>query len=95
MPDVAWTSLLLVLEPYRLTYLVGGVGIGLLVGLIPGIGGVAGLALLIPFTYQLDPIAAFALLIGMSAVKTTSDTIPAVLFGVPGTSGAAATVLDG
>ena len=53
------------------------------------------MALLIPLTYSLDPYAAFALLLGMGSVTTTSDTIPAVLFGVPGTVGAAATVLDG
>jgi TctA family transporter len=72
-----------------------GVVAGLLVGVIPGIGGIFGMALLIPLTYNLDPYAAFALLLGMGSVTTTSDTIPAVLFGVPGTVGAAATVLDG
>ncbi|WP_454830256.1 tripartite tricarboxylate transporter permease [Paraburkholderia xenovorans] len=54
-----------------------------------------GLALLIPFTYHIDGYTAFALLLGMAAVTTVSDLIPAVLFGVPGTVGAAATVIDG
>ena len=72
-----------------------GVVLGLSLGVIPGLGGVVGLAILIPFTYHLDTFSAFALLLGMASVTTISDLIPAVLFGVPGTVGAAATVLDG
>jgi len=82
-------------EPLRLGMLLLGVVLGLVIGVIPGLGGIFGLTLLIPLTYTLDPISALALLLGMSAVTTTSDTIPAVLLGVPGTVGSAATVLDG
>ncbi|HOZ32798.1 MAG TPA: tripartite tricarboxylate transporter permease, partial [Tabrizicola sp.] len=82
-------------EPFRLLMLVAGVVLGLVIGVIPGIGGLFGLTILIPATYTLDPASAFALLLGMASVTTTSDTIPAVLIGVPGTVGAAATVLDG
>src|ERR1700722_11063786 len=85
----------LVLDPTRLMIMVGGVVLGLALGVVPGLGGIVGLALLIPFTYHLDGYTAFALLLGMAAVTTVSDLIPAVLFGVPGTVGAAATVLDG
>ena len=59
------------------------------------VGGVAGLALLLPFTFNLDAYSAFAFMLGLGAVTSTSDTIPAVLFGVPGTSASQATVLDG
>lgn len=72
-----------------------GVCSGLVIGVIPGLSGIIGMALLVPFTYQLDPYAAIALLLGMGSVTTTSDTISAVLFGVPGTVGSAATVVDG
>jgi putative tricarboxylic transport membrane protein len=88
-------ALTLVLEPMRLLFLLIGVVFGLSLGVIPGLGGVVGLAILIPFTYSLDAFTAFALLLGMAATTTVSDLIPAVLFGVPGTVGAAATVLDG
>jgi TctA family transporter len=54
---------------------------GLGLGLLPGIGGVAGTALLLPFTYELDPHAAFALLLGLGATTTTADPISAILFG--------------
>jgi TctA family transporter len=85
----------MLLDPWRFCILVTGVVLGLLFGVIPGLGGVVGLAILIPFTYNLDPYAAFALLLGMAAVTTISDLIPAILFGVPGSVGAAATVMDG
>jgi putative tricarboxylic transport membrane protein len=92
---MAWHALAMLVEPTRLALLVAGVLIGLAIGSLPGMSGIVGLAILIPFTYHLDAHAAFALLLGMAAVVTTSDFIPAVLFGVPGTVGAAATVIDG
>ena len=85
----------LIIEPQRLVFLIGGVLIGLALGVIPGLGGIVGMALLLPFTFDMDPYTAFAFLLGMGSVTTTSDTIPAVLFGVPGTAGSAATILDG
>ncbi len=85
----------LIIQFERLMYLVLGVLVGLAIGLLPGIGGITGFALLVPFTYTMDPYAAFAMLIGMHSVTTTADTIPAVMFGVPGTAASQATVLDG
>ena len=89
----ALDALLALGDPVRLAILVAGVLVGLVLGVIPGLGGVVGLTLLIPFTYKLDTYSAFALLLGMAAVTTISDLIPAVLFGVPGSVGAAATVI--
>jgi len=91
----AYQALTNLLEPARLGYLFLGVIIGLALGVIPGLSGIVGLSLLLPFTFNMDPYTALAFLIGLQAVVATSDTIPAVLFGVPGTVGAAATVLDG
>lgn len=95
MGAAALHALTMILDPLRLAIMLGGVVLGLALGVVPGLGGIVGLALLIPFTYHLDGYTAFALLLGMAAVTTVSDLIPAVLFGVPGTVGAAATVLDG
>ncbi|HUI12040.1 MAG TPA: tripartite tricarboxylate transporter permease [Xanthobacteraceae bacterium] len=88
-------ALHLLLEPARLMILFLGVLIGLAIGVLPGLNGIVGMAMLIPFTYNLDEYTAFALLLGMAAVITSSDFITAVLFGVPGHVGAAATVIDG
>jgi TctA family transporter len=79
----------------RLGFLFLGVIIGLIVGVIPGLGGLVGLSLLLPFTFDMNAYTALAFLMGLQAVTVTSDTIPAVMFGVPGTVGSAATILDG
>jgi len=95
MASMAWHALTLLLEPARLGILCIGVVIGLAIGVLPGLNGIVGMAMLIPFTYNMDPHTAMALLLGMAAVITSSDFITAVLFGVPGHVGAAATVIDG
>src|SRR5210317_599877 len=69
--------------------------LGLAIGILPGLGGTAGLALLLPFVFGMEPSSALAMMIGLLAVTTTSDTFPSVLMGIPGTSGSQATVLDG
>ncbi len=93
--DAAGQALVALAEPVRLAYLFTGVIIGLVLGILPGVGGVAGMALLLPFTFNMDAYSAFAFLLGLGAVTSTGDTIPAVLFGVPGTSASQATVIDG
>lgn len=95
MIEAAGQAFLIVSDPYRILMLVFGVMMGLSLGAIPGIGGLVGMALLMPFTYGMDSFTAFALLLGLISVTNTSDTLPAVLFGVPGSAAAQATVIDG
>lgn len=83
------------MEPERVIFLLFGVGIGLLIGILPGMSGIAGMALLLPFTYNMDPITAIAFLLGLGSVTTTSDVFTAILFGVPGHASSQATVLEG
>lgn len=72
-----------------------GIAVGLAVGILPGLGGIAGMSLLMPFIYGMDMISAIAMLIGMVAVIPTGDTFTSVLMGIPGSSASQATVLDG
>lgn len=88
----AWS---LILQPIVLAYLLLGVVMGLAVGVFPGLGGVAGLSLLLPFIFGMEPVYGLALMIGMVAVVPTSDTFASVLMGIPGSSASQATVLDG
>ncbi|MDB5649218.1 MAG: tripartite tricarboxylate transporter TctA family protein [Hyphomicrobiales bacterium] len=88
-------GLFLLLEPHRMLLLWGGVLCGLALGILPGIGGVAGTALLLPFTYNMDPAAAMALLLGLAATTTHGDPISAIVLGAPGHAASAATALDG
>lgn len=88
----AWA---MILSPDVLLYLGLGVVMGLAVGVFPGIGGIAGLSLLLPFMFGMEPLYGLALMIGMVAVVPTSDTFASVLMGIPGSSASQATVLDG
>jgi TctA family transporter len=95
MATSAGKAFFIMMEPHRLMFLALGCIMGLVLGIVPGIGGLAGTAMLLPFTFTMDPYSAFALLLGLGATTATGDPIPAVLFGVPGGAASAATVLDG
>lgn len=85
----------LILMPGTIMYLVAGVVLGLTVGVFPGLGGIAGLSLVLPFIYGLDTVSGLALMIGLVAVIPTSDTFASVLLGIPGSAASQATVMDG
>jgi TctA family transporter len=95
MLDAMMTALSHFTQPQHLMYLLLGVGMGMIVGILPGLGGIVGLSLLLPFIYGMDQISALAMLIGLVAVIPTSDTFTSVLMGIPGSSASQATVLDG
>jgi TctA family transporter len=83
------------MTPIYLIYLFGGVALGLVIGWLPGLGGISGMSIMLPFLFGMDPIGALAAMVGMSSVTSTSDTFPSVLIGVPGSSGSQATIVDG
>ncbi|MEM8841543.1 MAG: tripartite tricarboxylate transporter permease [Pseudomonadota bacterium] len=85
----------LILTPSAIMYLVTGVLLGLCVGVFPGLGGIAGLSMVLPFIYGMDPVSGLSLMVGLVAVIPTSDTFASVLLGIPGSSASQATVLDG
>ncbi len=95
MLDSALVALANITSGVHLLYLLGGVFLGLAVGIFPGLGGIVGLSLLLPFLYGMDPTSALAMLIGLVVVIPTSDTFTSVLMGIPGSSASQATVLDG
>jgi len=72
-----------------------GIVLGMIFGIIPGLSGLVGMSLLLPIAITQPPEIAIAFLLGMYAVTTQTDAIPAVLIGVPGTSAAQATYLEG
>jgi putative tricarboxylic transport membrane protein len=72
-----------------------GIAAGFLVGILPGIGGATALALMLPFTFKMEPAEAFAFLLGMSSVVAMTGEITSILFGVPGEPVTAAAIVDG
>ncbi|GIX08582.1 tripartite tricarboxylate transporter permease [Elioraea sp.] len=73
----------------------GGTLWGILGGALPGISPSIAMALLLPFTYGMEPIPAIVLLASVYVGAEYGGSIPAILIRTPGTNAAAATTLDG
>ena len=95
MLDQAFAALGTLLSGTHLLHLLIGVGVGIVVGILPGLGGIAGMALLLPFVFGMDQVSALGMMIGLLAVMATADTFTSVLMGIPGSAGSQATVMDG
>jgi TctA family transporter len=95
MLETFFSSLLGIFDPVVLLTMLVGIAIGFAVGILPGLGGSVSLALMLPFTFYMEPVQAFAFLLGMLAASATTGDITSVLLGVPGEATSAATVLDG
>jgi putative tricarboxylic transport membrane protein len=78
-----------------LVFLTMGMGLGLVFGAIPGLGGTTALALLLPLTYGMDTISALALAGGVMGAVPMGGSISAILLNTPGSAPNAATCLDG
>src|SRR3954471_5381464 len=95
MIDAFIQGLLLVLQWKAFAFMLLGIGVGFWVGLLPGLGGATTLALMLPFIYNMQPVEAFAFLLGMHSVVATTGDVTSILFGVPGEATTAAIILDG
>ena len=95
MGDALIGALIEVLRWDALSFMLIGIVTGFWVGLMPGLGGVTTLALMLPFVYRMQPVQAFAFLLGMHSVVATTGDITSILFGIPGEGTTAATILDG
>ncbi|MGH3095555.1 MAG: tripartite tricarboxylate transporter permease [Streptosporangiales bacterium] len=95
MFDAALAALGSLLTPSTLVLLAIGVVAGLAIGVLPGMGGTAAVAILLPFVVTLEPSQSLALLIGAVAVVHHSDVISAILLRVPGSASAAVVMEDG
>ncbi|MCU4752656.1 tripartite tricarboxylate transporter permease [Halobacteria archaeon AArc-curdl1] len=91
--DAIQVSLSLMSERWH--YLLIGVIAGMILGIIPGLGGLVALTILLPFTFFLDQYQAFMLLSGAIGATTFSGSLTAILINTPGTSSNAATMIDG
>jgi putative tricarboxylic transport membrane protein len=96
---VDWANLLLgaeaALTPTNVVVCLIGVAIGTAVGVLPGIGPTATIALLLPITFNLDAIAALIMLAGIYYGAQYGGSTSAILLNVPGESSAAVTAIDG
>ena len=83
------------LTPTNLLFALLGVIVGTLIGALPGIGPVAGVSILLPLAFGMDPTAAMILMAGIYYGAMYGGTITSVLINVPGESSTVMTTLDG
>lgn len=69
--------------------------VGILIGGTPGLTATMAVALIVPITYYMDPLAGFAMILGVSFTSIFAGDIPATFLRIPGTPASAAAVLDG
>ena len=83
------------LTPIHLMYALIGVLLGTLIGVLPGIGPVATIAMLLPITFNLSPVAALIMLAGIYYGAQYGGSTSAILVNLPGESASVVTCLDG
>ena len=94
MEDVI-KGLTLIFEFQNIALIFGGVLVGVLVGALPGLSSPMAIALLMPFTISLDPIASISMMAALYCAGTFGGSITAILINAPGAPPAVATALDG
>lgn len=84
-----------VLDPQNLGACCLGAVLGLIVGAMPGLGSLAGVALLLPLTYKFNPTTAIIMLGALYYSNMYGGSFSAILLNIPGDSPAITTALDG
>ncbi len=89
------TLLTTLLDPRLMLLVVVGVGIGIVLGALPGVSSTMALAILLPVSFGLEPGAAMLFLIAVFMASVYGGSISAILVNIPGTPGAIVTQFDG
>jgi putative tricarboxylic transport membrane protein len=93
--DVLLAGLAQAANPFAVAMIAAGLLIGITVGAVPGLNVPLAVAIALPITFNLSPIAGLAMLVGIYKGGTYGGSLSAILINVPGTPAAAATVIDG
>lgn len=88
-------GLSIAITPINLVYLLVGAMVGMIVGVIPGFGPSAGLAILLPMTFGMDPTGAIMMLAAIYYGAMYGGTITSILLNTPGESATVASTFDG
>ena len=88
-------GIMAVLTPGNMLLLLAGVMLGMIVGVMPGLGPSAGLAILLPLTFTMDPTGAVVMLAAVYYGAMYGGTITSVLINTPGESATVASTFDG
>jgi len=79
----------------NLLYCLGGVFLGTLIGVLPGLGPTATIAMLLPITFTLPPVSALIMLAGIYYGSQYGGSTTAILVNIPGEAASVVTALDG
>ncbi|MBZ4690432.1 tripartite tricarboxylate transporter permease [Cereibacter changlensis] len=82
-------------SPENLLFCLIGVMLGTLIGVLPGIGATATIAMLLPITFQLEPVSSLIMLSGIYYGAQYGGSTTAILINMPGESSSAVTAIDG
>ncbi|MDQ8023008.1 MAG: tripartite tricarboxylate transporter permease [Moraxellaceae bacterium] len=82
-------------DPMALVLAVMGVTLGIIIGVLPGLTATMGVAILLPFTFGMDPVSGILMISGVFFGGIYGGSITAILLKIPGTPAAAATAMDG
>jgi TctA family transporter len=95
MLEAVWGGLVALATPQAAMFMMVGVVYGIAIGILPGLGGIVAMALLLPFTYRMEPAAAMALLLGAHIATIWGSSVTSILFRVPGAAKSVALIFDG
>ncbi|MFC4166872.1 tripartite tricarboxylate transporter permease [Teichococcus aestuarii] len=82
-------------HPTAILLSIFGVAAGIVIGALPGLTATMGVAILLPFTFSMDPVSGLLMISGVFFGGIYGGSIPAILLRIPGTPAAAATAIDG
>src|SRR5258707_6390143 len=83
------------ITPFNLLYAAIGITLGTIIGVLPGLGGANGVAILLPLTLRMPPTSAIILLTSIYWGALFGGAITSVLFNIPGEPWSVATTFDG
>ena len=83
------------LTPLNLLYCLAGVFLGTLIGVLPGLGPTATIAMLLPITFNLPPVSSLIMLAGIYYGSQYGGSTTSILVNVPGEAASVVTALDG
>ena len=95
MLDNLLLGLMAALQWKQFLFMILGTVIGLWVGVLPGLGGPVAMAILIPFTFTMDPLSALLMLASISVGAAFGGSVTSILLNIPGEASSAATAYDG
>lgn len=84
-----------IINPFTLALIFVGVFGGLIIGALPGLSAFTALAVMLPFTYAMEPIDGISFLMAVYVGGTSGGLVSAILLGIPGTPSSIATCFDG